>query len=174
MRLVPDASRGIGPLGRPFWARGLSRSVAATMPEAPKERKVVGNLRSSNFESRSFACLSRSRNLNLEPQAWNQDLRVSSMYFVGERRLGVFGALLGRPGALLGRPGAFLGRLGELGPSKGLLKPSWALLGGSNGLLGGLPWLSWVSLASLLGASWAPFGQSWGSLGQSWGPLGPS
>ena len=139
MRLVPDASRGIGPLGGPFWARGLSRRVAATMPEAPNERKVAGNLRSSNFESRSVASVSRSRNLNLEPQAWNQDLWLSSMYFVGERRLGVFGALLGRPGALLGCPGAFLGLLGELRPSGGLLKPSWALLGASNGLLGGLP-----------------------------------
>eukprot|EP00959_Pyramimonas_sp_CCMP1952_P095334 1993743-Pyramimonas_sp.AAC.1 len=61
-----------------------------------------GSIQSSNFESKSIACLSRSRNSNLEPQAWNQDRRVSSMYFVGDGRLGAFGALLGRPGALLG------------------------------------------------------------------------
>ena len=135
------------------------------MPEALEKRRIVGQLRTWNFESKSLAFLSRSWNLNLEPQTWNQDLWVSSMYFVGERRLGVFGALLGRPGALLGRPGAFLGRLGGLGPCKGLLKPSWVLLGAFNGFLKGIPWLSWVSLASLLGASWAPLGRSWGSLG---------
>ena len=105
------------------------------MPEALKKRRIVGQLRTWNFESKSLAFLSRSWNVNLEPQTWNQDLWVSSMYVVGERRLGVLGlfwAVLGPSWAVMGPSWAVFGL------SWGPLGPSWADLGGLLGNLGAL------------------------------------